>query len=123
MKIVEIRDAVAPITSAIRNAYIDFSMMTASVVAIITDVIRDGCPVIGYGFNSNGRYGSCPSRWCSGTALQTGSVRPSLGFYRYSQRRPHPHPHPPHRTKSKTGSRSLRRTEMARDQDGHQRMN
>src|SRR5579862_9618342 len=31
--------------------------MTLSLVAIKTDVIRDGKPVIGYGFNSNGRYG------------------------------------------------------------------
>src|SRR5215472_6930650 len=30
--------------------------MTVSVVALITDVIRDGKPVIGFGFNSNGRY-------------------------------------------------------------------
>ncbi|MFX8692514.1 hypothetical protein ABTM44_18590, partial [Acinetobacter baumannii] len=37
---------------------IDFSKMTCSVVAVITDVIRDGRPVIGYGFNSNGRYGA-----------------------------------------------------------------
>ena len=58
MKIVEIRDAVVPIASDIRNAYIDFSKMTASVVAVMTDVIRDGKPVVGYGFNSNGRYGA-----------------------------------------------------------------
>ena len=38
------------------NAYIDFSKMDAAVVAIVTDVIRDGEPVVGYGFNSNGRY-------------------------------------------------------------------
>ena len=56
MKIVAIHDIVAPMSSAIRNAYIDFSKMTASVVAVVTDVIRDGKPVIGYGFNSNGRY-------------------------------------------------------------------
>ena len=56
MKIVEIRDAVVPISSPIRNAYIDFSKMTASVVAVVTDVVRNGKPVIGYGFNSNGRY-------------------------------------------------------------------
>jgi L-alanine-DL-glutamate epimerase-like enolase superfamily enzyme len=31
--------------------------MTCSVVALITDVVRDGKPVVGYGFNSNGRYG------------------------------------------------------------------
>lgn len=58
MRIVEIRDMVVPIGSAIRNAYIDFSQMTVSVVAIVTDVIRDGRQVVGYGFNSNGRYAS-----------------------------------------------------------------
>lgn len=56
MRIVEIRDGVAPIASSIRNAFIDFSAMTASIVAIVTDVRRDGKPVIGFGFNSNGRY-------------------------------------------------------------------
>jgi len=56
MRITGISDIVVPISSAIRNAYIDFSQMTASVVAIHTDVVRDGKPVIGFGFNSNGRY-------------------------------------------------------------------
>jgi L-alanine-DL-glutamate epimerase-like enolase superfamily enzyme len=56
MRIEDIREAVVPIASPIRNAYIDFSKMTASVVAVVTDVIRDGRPVVGYGFNSNGRY-------------------------------------------------------------------
>ncbi|HUF56954.1 MAG TPA: mandelate racemase/muconate lactonizing enzyme family protein [Thermohalobaculum sp.] len=55
-RIVEIRQAVVPIASDIANAYIDFSKMTASVVALISDVRRDGKPVTGYGFNSNGRY-------------------------------------------------------------------
>jgi L-alanine-DL-glutamate epimerase-like enolase superfamily enzyme len=45
-----------PIKSEIRNAYIDFSQMTVSVVALVTDVMRDGKPVVGFGFNSNGRY-------------------------------------------------------------------
>ena len=54
--ITEIRAAVVPISSAIANAYIDFSKMTASVVAVISDVERDGGPLVGYGFNSNGRY-------------------------------------------------------------------
>jgi L-alanine-DL-glutamate epimerase-like enolase superfamily enzyme len=57
MKIVDIREENKPIKSKIRNAYIDFSKMTLSLVAVITDVIRDGKPVVGYGFNSNGRYG------------------------------------------------------------------
>jgi len=57
MKIVDIREKTIPISSPIRNAYIDFSKMTLSLVAVVTDVVRDGKPVIGYGFNSNGRYG------------------------------------------------------------------
>lgn len=57
MRIVDIREATLPIKSSIRNAYIDFSKMTLSLVAVVTDVIRDGKPVVGYGFNSNGRYG------------------------------------------------------------------
>jgi L-alanine-DL-glutamate epimerase-like enolase superfamily enzyme len=56
MKITAIHSAVVPIASEIRNAYIDFSKMTASVVAVVTDVERDGRRVVGYGFNSNGRY-------------------------------------------------------------------
>jgi L-alanine-DL-glutamate epimerase-like enolase superfamily enzyme len=57
MRIVEIREVTLPIASAIANAYIDFSKMTCSLVAVVTDVVRDGRTVVGYGFNSNGRYG------------------------------------------------------------------
>ena len=57
MKIVDLREITQPIASSIRNAYIDFSKMTTSLVAVVTDVVRDGKPVVGYGFNSNGRYG------------------------------------------------------------------
>jgi L-alanine-DL-glutamate epimerase-like enolase superfamily enzyme len=56
MRITSIHSASVPIASAIRNAYIDFSKMTASVVAVVTDARRDGRRVVGYGFNSNGRY-------------------------------------------------------------------
>ncbi len=56
MRITDIRVAAVPISSPMSNAYIDFSKMDAAVVAIITDVVRDGEPVVGYGFNSNGRY-------------------------------------------------------------------
>ena len=56
MRITGIADIVVPIASSIPNAYIDFSTMTASVVAIFTDVKRDGRQVVGFGFNSNGRY-------------------------------------------------------------------
>ncbi|MDP3171871.1 MAG: mandelate racemase, partial [Polaromonas sp.] len=57
MKITDIREITQPIKSDIRNAYIDFSKMTLSLVAVVTDVMHEGKPVIGYGFNSNGRYG------------------------------------------------------------------
>ncbi len=64
MRITGIADIIVPIASSIRNAYIDFSQMTASVVAIFTDATRDGKPLVGFGFNSNGRYapqGCCAS--------------------------------------------------------------
>jgi len=57
VRIVDVREMTKPIASPIRNAYIDFSKMTTSLVAVVTDVVRDGRPVVGYGFNSNGRYG------------------------------------------------------------------
>lgn len=55
MRIVAVHERAIPIRSEIANAYIDFTKMDASVVAIVTDQVRDGRPVIGYGFNSNGR--------------------------------------------------------------------
>ncbi len=57
VRIVDVREVTKPIASPIRNAYIDFSRMTTSLVAVVTDVVRDGRRVVGYGFNSNGRYG------------------------------------------------------------------
>jgi L-alanine-DL-glutamate epimerase-like enolase superfamily enzyme len=57
MRIVDVCEVTQPIASKIRNAYIDFSKMTTSLVAVVTDVVKDGRRVVGYGFNSNGRYG------------------------------------------------------------------
>jgi len=57
VRIVDLAEITRPIGSPIRNAYIDFSEMTTSLVAVITDAVRDGRRVGGYGFNSNGRYG------------------------------------------------------------------
>ena len=57
MKITDIREKTVSIASPIRNAVIDFSSMTISVVAIHTDRRVDGEPLVGYGFTSNGRYG------------------------------------------------------------------
>jgi D(-)-tartrate dehydratase len=57
LRIVDVREVTKPISSPIRNAYIDFSKMTSSLVAVVTNVQRNGKTVVGYGFNSNGRYG------------------------------------------------------------------
>ena len=57
IRIVDVREVTKPIGSPIRNAYIDFRTMTISLVAVVTDAMRDGQRVVGYGFNSNGRYG------------------------------------------------------------------
>ncbi|MBI1355257.1 MAG: mandelate racemase [Acidobacteria bacterium] len=56
VRIRAIHHAVVPIASEIRNAYISFAKMTVSVVAVVSDVVRDGKPLVGFGFNSNGRY-------------------------------------------------------------------
>ena len=56
MRIVEIRDIAVPMGAPMRNAVIDFSKMTVSAVAVVTDVVRGGEPVVGFGFNANGRY-------------------------------------------------------------------
>ncbi len=56
VRIVAIKEVAVPINSTIRNAVFDFSEMTTSVVAVITDVVRDGKPVAGFAFNSTGRY-------------------------------------------------------------------
>jgi L-alanine-DL-glutamate epimerase-like enolase superfamily enzyme len=55
VRIVDVREITQPISSPIRNAYIDFTKMTTSLVAV---VVQAGARrVVGYGFNSNGRYG------------------------------------------------------------------
>jgi L-alanine-DL-glutamate epimerase-like enolase superfamily enzyme len=56
MRIVDIREMTVPIEADMSNAVINFSTMDVSVLALITDERRDGQPVVGYGFNSNGRY-------------------------------------------------------------------
>jgi len=56
MRIVDIRETAVPLKSDIANSSFDFSEMTTSVVAVITDAKRDGRPVVGYAFNSTGRY-------------------------------------------------------------------
>jgi len=56
LRIVDIRETSVALNSSLRNAAFDFSEMTTSIVAVITDVLRGGRPVTGYAFNSTGRY-------------------------------------------------------------------
>jgi D(-)-tartrate dehydratase len=56
VRITDIQEIAVPLNSNIRNAVFDFSEMTTSVVAVATDVIREGRPVVGFSFNSTGRY-------------------------------------------------------------------
>jgi L-alanine-DL-glutamate epimerase-like enolase superfamily enzyme len=56
MRITDIKELAVPLNSSMRNAAFDFSEMTTSVVAVKTDVVRGGKPVVGYAFNSTGRY-------------------------------------------------------------------
>ena len=56
MRITDIRETAIPLNSTLANSSIDFSEMTTSVVAVITDVKRDSKSVCGFAFNSTGRY-------------------------------------------------------------------
>lgn len=57
MRIVDIREATVPVSAPMRNAYISFQDMSVTVAAVVSDVVRAGEPVVGFGFSSNGRYG------------------------------------------------------------------
>src|SRR5215470_27371 len=61
MRIVDIRETAIPLRSTLANSSFDFSEMTTSVVAVITDVVRNGKPICGFAFNSTGRY-ACGSQ-------------------------------------------------------------
>jgi D(-)-tartrate dehydratase len=56
MRIVDIRETAIPLKSKLANSSFDFTEMTTSVVAVITDVVRHGNPICGFAFNSTGRY-------------------------------------------------------------------
>jgi D(-)-tartrate dehydratase len=55
-RIVEVREEAVRLEAAIRNSVIDFSQMTVSVVAVVSDRQEGGRPLVGLGFNSIGRY-------------------------------------------------------------------
>src|SRR6476646_4506829 len=64
MRIVDIRETAIPLKSTLANSSFDFTEMTTSVVAVITDVVRNGKPICGFAFNSTGRY-ACGAQMCA----------------------------------------------------------
>lgn len=56
MKIIDIREADLPITSPGANAVVDFAGLKTSAVAVVSDCLRGGRPLVGYGFGSIGRW-------------------------------------------------------------------
>ncbi|MDF1602115.1 enolase C-terminal domain-like protein [Nocardioides sp. YIM 152315] len=56
MRIAEIREVAVPLRGDIANAVVSFAGHTVSLVAVVSDVVRDGGPVAGVAFNSIGRH-------------------------------------------------------------------
>ena len=57
MRIVELRELTVSLEGEIANAVVSFTDHTVSLVALISDQMRGGRPVVGFAFNSIGRYG------------------------------------------------------------------
>ncbi|MBT5701148.1 MAG: mandelate racemase, partial [Gammaproteobacteria bacterium] len=55
-KIVGIGELSVPLKGDVTNAVVNFSAHDVSLVAVVSNVIRLGRPVVGYGFNSIGRF-------------------------------------------------------------------
>lgn len=56
MRITEIREVDVPLQGDIANAVVSFAEHKVSLVAVVSDVVRDGVPLTGVAFNSIGRH-------------------------------------------------------------------
>ena len=56
MRITQVRELAVRLEGAVANAVVNFSEHTVSLVAVVSDVVRGGRPVVGIGFNSIGRF-------------------------------------------------------------------
>lgn len=56
MRITDIRELTVPLEGNIANAIVNFSEHTVSMVAVFTDVVRQGRPLVGLAFDSIGRF-------------------------------------------------------------------
>ena len=56
MRITEIRERAVPLSANIQNSVVNFAEHNVSLVAVVSDVIRNGKPVVGVAFDSIGRF-------------------------------------------------------------------
>lgn len=56
MQIVAARDLTVPLAGDVSNAVVSFTGHTVSLVALLSDQVRSGRRIVGYGFNSIGRF-------------------------------------------------------------------
>jgi D(-)-tartrate dehydratase len=56
MRITSVKEITVPLERNVANAFVNFSEHTISLVALETDVVRNGKPVTGYAFDSIGRF-------------------------------------------------------------------
>ena len=56
MRIVDIREVTINLKGGVSNAIVNFHKHTVSLVALISDQFSEGKPVVGFGFNSIGRF-------------------------------------------------------------------
>ncbi len=56
MRITDVQDLTVPLEGGISNALVSFAEHTVSLVAVTTDAVRGGRPVVGYAFDSIGRF-------------------------------------------------------------------
>jgi len=57
LKILAVYEQTIPLATPMRNASVAFDTMTASALAVVSDCTVNGEPVVGYAFDSIGRYG------------------------------------------------------------------
>lgn len=56
MRITEIREIDVPLVGSVSNAVVSFDRHRVSLVAVVTDTVRNGRPLVGVAFNSIGRH-------------------------------------------------------------------
>ena len=56
MRIIDVREIAIKLNGRIANSLVNFTKHTVSLVALISDQVSEGKPIVGFGFNSIGRF-------------------------------------------------------------------